>query len=58
MTFKSTINTCLKPLIATKERIVDMLVEITTNSSVDNKISSYNSDVNSNITIKSKNLAK
>lgn len=53
MSFKSTINTCLKPLISTKERIVDMLVEITTNSSIEKKVSSYNSDINSNITIRS-----
>lgn len=54
---KKAIKNCIVPLIATKEKIVDMVIDVTNNSSLQNKMgssNSQNSDINSNVTINSK----
>lgn len=54
---KTAFKSCMIPLIATKERIVDMVVDVAKNSSLDNRVgscqNSFDSEINSNLTIKS-----
>jgi hypothetical protein len=54
---KSALQSYMIPLIATKERIVEMVVDVTKNSSLENKVgsgvNSMNSELNSNLSVRS-----
>lgn len=52
MNIQTAVEKCLKPLIATKERIVEMMVEVAKSKS-ENRVGSSSSEVNSNLTIRS-----
>lgn len=55
LNFQNALNNCITPLIATKEKIIDMVIDVATTSSLNNKVGSANSVMsgNSNVTIHS-----